>query len=83
MMSFELDIRQFTHLGRDIEAVLDKQGAGATVKSVRTEVVKRVPKASVLVTALGAETGLDAMRKLDELIAMRMARRLSRREDQR
>jgi hypothetical protein len=69
------DIRAFTHLGKDIDAVLEEQGAKATVRSVRAEIVQRVPNARVLVGAFGARTGLEAMRELDALIGARMMRR--------
>jgi hypothetical protein len=69
------DIRAFTHLGNDIDAVLEKQGGKATVRSVRAEIVQRVPNARVIVDAFGARTGLDAMRELDALIGARIMRR--------
>jgi hypothetical protein len=78
------DIREFTHLGRDIDAVLDKQGADATVDTVRAEMFERFPRSKSLsermelfARALGVGSVTDARRKLDELIVKRMARRMA------
>jgi hypothetical protein len=69
------DIREFTHLGKDIEAVLDEQGAGATVDTVRAELVQRIPRMEVFMRALDTGSVMDARRKVDDLIVKRMARR--------
>jgi hypothetical protein len=74
-MVLTLDVRELTHLGRDIEAVLRKQGGDATVESVHAEIVERIPRVEVLARALGADNVIDTMRKLDELIAKRMLSR--------
>jgi hypothetical protein len=75
MMALTLDARGLTHLRNHIEAVLDEQGVDATVKSVHAEIVERIPEVEVLARALGTDSVMDTMRKLDKFIGERMARR--------
>jgi hypothetical protein len=70
-----LDRRELTYLNKQIAAILDRQGEDATVESVRAEIVERIPSVAVLAEAVGAESVMETMRKLDKHIARRIAGR--------
>jgi hypothetical protein len=63
---------EFRVLGKEITAILDRQGERATVISVRAELVERSPSVEVLANAFGTHSVIETMRSLDKLIAERI-----------